>query len=110
MNVVHGLVGGGVGIQVAAILHTDGAQVLLKAIVLEMLRAIEGHVLEQVSETPLVVVLLHRTHSLGDIETGHMLRIVVVADVISQAIVQLSLSHLGVDGNGLSLCSNAEQQ
>ena len=109
-NVIHRLVGGGIGIQVPAILHTYRLQVFLQLIVLEVLSTIESHVLEQVSKTALVFILLHRPYFLCDVETRHMLRIVVMADVIGQSVVECSLTHVGVDWDVLCLNHHAEEQ
>ena len=114
LDKIDGLVGGGVGVEVSAILHANRLQVFLQGVVLEMVGAVEGHVLEQVGKTSLVVVFLHRPHFLCDIETGHMLRIVVVADVVGQSIVELALAKVGVNGDGrvlgLRLCHKEQQQ
>ena len=61
-----------------------------------MLRAVECHMLEEVSQTALVVVLLDRAHALSDVEVGLVLRPVVVTDVISKSVVQFSDAHLVV--------------
>ena len=55
-----------------------------------MLRAIEGHVFEEVSQTLLRVILLDRTHALGNVEVRLLLRGVVVTKVVSQAVVEFS--------------------
>lgn len=61
-----------------------------------MLRAIEGEVLQEVSQTALVVVFVDRAYFLCDVEAGYMLRETVVSDVISQTIVQMAYSHIFV--------------
>ena len=48
-----------------------------------MLRTVECHVLQEVSQTTLAVVLVDGAHALGNVEVGHMLGVFIVADVIS---------------------------
>ena len=55
-----------------------------------MVGAVEGHVLEEVGETALVLVLLERTHLLRDVEIGAVLRPIVVTDDVGQSVGQLA--------------------
>ena len=64
-----------------------------------MLRAVEGHVLEEVSQSALVFILLNGAHALGNVEVGHVLRPVVLTDVVGQTIVQLTNPYVFVDGD-----------
>ena len=64
-----------------------------------MLRAVEGHVLEEVSQTTLVLVLLNGAYTLCNVEVGYMLRPLVVADVVGQTVGQLADAHVLVDGD-----------
>ena len=54
--------------------------------------------LQEVGETILAVLLLHGSHALCDVEVGTILGIVVVADEIGQAVIQLADAHGLVDG------------
>ena len=64
-----------------------------------MLRAVESHVLQEVGQTLLRVILLDGTHTLGDVEVGLLLRGVVVTQIVRQAIVEFADTHTVVDGN-----------
>ena len=88
------LVGGGVCVQVATILHADALQILLQEVVLEVVGTVEGHVLQQVGETALALLFLHRAHLLGDVVVGYFLGIVVVADVVGESVVELTHAHV----------------
>ena len=48
-----------------------------------MLRTVECHVLKEVSQTTLVVILLNGTDTLCNVEVGYTLRPFVVEDVVS---------------------------
>ena len=69
-----------------------------------MIGTVEGEVLEEVSQTALIIVLIDRTHFLGDVEAGYMLRITVVANVVSQSIVEMTNLHILIHRNGRHLC------
>ena len=59
-----------------------------------MLGAIEGEVLQKVSQTALVVILIDRTHFLSDVETSHMLRESIMTNVVGQAILKMTDLHI----------------
>ena len=99
VNVVDGFVGRGVGIEVLAELHTDAFAVLDElSIIGEVLRAVEGHVLEKVGETALIIVLLYRTHLLGDVEIDLAFGFGVVSNVVGQSVGEFALTYGGVGG------------
>ena len=98
-DTVDGLVDAGIGIQVAAELNAERTGEFQQRGVGEVLRPIEGHVLQEVGQPSLLVVLLDGTDPLCDVEVGYMLRPFVVKDVIGQAVAELSLSHVLVHGN-----------
>ena len=99
VNVVDGFVGRGVGIEVLAELHTDAFAVLDElSIIGEVLRAVEGHVLEKVGETALIVVFLHRSDLLGDVEIDLSFGFGVVSNVVGQSVGKFSLTYGGVGG------------
>ena len=80
-----------------------------------MFRTVERHVLQQMRQTTLVLVLVNRTHLLGNVEVGHMLRIAIVTNVVCQAVIQFSHAHLLVLRNcrhhlGLSPHTNEQQR
>ena len=63
-----------------------------------MFRTVKCHVFQEVSQSPLVIIFVNGTHFLSDVEISHMLRVVVVTDVIGQPIVEFTYSHLRVNG------------
>ena len=87
VDVIHCLVDAGVGIKVCAEFHAYRLAVANYAVAWEMFCAVEAHVFEEVSQSALFLFLLDRSHPLRDIEVGSVLRPVVVADVIGNAIV-----------------------
>ena len=103
-NAVDRLVNRGVGVQVAAELYAQRAGELNEVVAFEVLRAVEGHVLKEVSQSALALLLLDGAHALGNVEIGHVLRPLVVADVVSQTVVELADAHGLVHGNGRHLC------
>ncbi len=58
-----------------------------------MLTAIEAHMLQEMGQSPLVVLFLQTTHALRQIEARPVLRPVVVLDIIGEAIGQVADSH-----------------
>ena len=68
-----------------------------------MLRAVEGHVLQEVGKTTLRLVLINRAYTLGNIEIGNVFGILVVTDVIGQSVVQFTNAHSWVNGDGRHL-------
>ena len=83
-----------IGIEISTILHADALQVILEGITFEVIGTVEGEVLEEVSQTALVIILIDRTHFLCDVETGYMLRITVVTNVVSQSIIKTTYLHI----------------
>ena len=101
VDVVDRFVGRGVGVQVLTEFHADAFAILDElAVVGEVLRPVESHVLEKVSQTALVVVLLNRSHLLGDVEIDLSFRFGVVPNVVGQPIGEFSLPN-GVVGGEL---------
>ena len=101
VDVVDRFVGRGVGVQVLTEFHADAFAILDElAVVGEVLRPVESHVLEKVSQTALVVVLLNRSHLLGDVEIDLSFRFGVVPNVVGQPVGEFSLPN-GVVGGEL---------
>ncbi len=98
VDVVHRLVDGREGIEVATELHADRLAIAQQGIALEVVAAVEGHVLEEVGQTALALLLLDGTHALGNVEVGTVLRPVVVPDVVSKAVGQFTRSDIGIHG------------
>ena len=80
-------------IDVAAELGTDALEILEKRLSREILCTVETHVLEEVSKTVLVVSLLVSAHICSEIELSSLSRLVVVADVVSHAVLKLACLH-----------------
>ena len=102
-DTVNRLVNSGIGIEVRTKLYTDGTQILNQAVVWIVVRAIESHVFQEVSQASLVFILLNGTHTLCDVEVYSVLGITVVADVISKAIAQLANPYVLIHWNGRHL-------
>ena len=92
-----------IGVEITAILYADALQIVLQRVALEMVGTIEGKVLQEVSQTALVIILIDRTHFLCDVETGYMLRITVVTNVVSQSIIKTTYLHILVYRNSWHL-------
>ena len=101
INVVHRLVDAGVGIELLAKLHAKGLKIANDAILGEVLGTIEAHVLEEMSQTALVVLLLNRTHLLCNVEVCLSLGVLVVTDVVSKPVVKFPDTGVRVDGKRL---------
>ena len=96
--VVDGLVDRCVRVQVLAELHTDALTPADDLVALEVVGAVEAHVLQEVSQTALVVVLLDRADTLGDVELSTFLGPVVMTDVVGEPVVELTNADVFVDG------------
>ncbi len=86
----------GVGVEVGAVSHADRFEVLLQIVLLEMRRAVEPHVLDEVRQAPLVVVLENRTGPHDQAKLEAMLGIPVMTNPVAQAVRQLTGVHGGV--------------
>ena len=109
-DVIHGLVPRGSGVEVGAELHADFLQVFDDHFTRQILRTVEGHVLQEVGETLLVVVLLDGADVVQDIEVGLVLRLFVMADVVGHPVLQPARADVLVRGNrlhGIELSHNA---
>ena len=93
-NVVNRLVPARTGVEVVAEFHADGLQVLDELFSGEVLRAVEGHVFEEVGQTLLVVLLLDGAHVVQDVEVGLPLGLFVVPDVVGQSVVEPARADL----------------
>ena len=99
VDVVDCLVSRGVSVEVFSKLHTNAFAVFDELSVFgKVLRTIEGHMFEEVRQTALVVVFLHRTHLLCNVEVHLSFRFLVVADVVGQSVGKFSHTHLFVHG------------
>ena len=114
VDVVNGLVDTGIGIQVGAKFHTNAATILYQGVALEVVAAVESHVLKEVGQSALTLVFLYRAHLLRDVEVGTMLRPVIIPDIIGKAITQFTHTGSCIHGHCGHLlsrqCSRNSQQ
>ena len=59
--------------------------------------------LQEVGQSALVLLLVDGAHALGDVEVGHVLGVIVVADVVGKPVVELAHPYLLVLGDGRHL-------
>ncbi len=74
----------------------EGDDVLLR----EVARAVEAHVLDEVRQPPLIVVFENRSRVDDEPELGAALRLLILADVVAQAVGERADGDPRVDGNG----------
>ena len=77
-------------IEVKTELNSRSLQTLNHRLIWEILRAIESHMLKEVSQSLLVILLLHSTHIVVDIETRLTLGLLIVADIVGHTIIQFA--------------------
>ena len=94
---IDGLVDGGISVDVTTEIHTHGLEIIDDSFAREMLGTIERHVLQEVRQTVLMILLEDGTHGLCDMELSTLFRLLVMTDVISQSVVQLAVTNLRVD-------------
>ena len=116
IDIVHRLVDAGVCVEVSTKLDAVSAAPLNEVVALEVVTAVESHVLKEVCKATLVFILLQGAYFLRNVEVGTVLRPVVVADVVSQSIAELADPYSCVHGYShvghLSpcLCADEKQQ
>ncbi len=89
-----GIVPARAGIEVVAEHYADLFQIVYHGLARKVLRTVEGHMFEEVSQTLLVVVLLYGTHVMQDVEAGLTLGLLVVADVVGHAVFELAYTKI----------------
>ena len=105
-----------VSIDVATEAGTDALEEVDDSLAWEVLCAVEGDMLEEVSQTLLRVFFLHRAYLLGDIEFSSTLGLFIVTNEVGQTIGELSDTDGGVYGEwwhfagGLGLSSRRQTQ
>ena len=85
-DVIYSLVLCSVGIDVASERNTVTLQCLDDSFVREVLGSLECHVLQEVGETVLVIVLQNCTDVLDDVETGPVFRFLIMSYIIGQPV------------------------
>ena len=99
VDVIDCFVSRGVSIEVFSKLHTNTFAVFDELSVFgKVLRTIESHVFEEVCQTALVVVFLHRTHLLGNVEVYLSFGLFIVTNVVGQSVGEFADAHLFVHG------------
>ena len=93
-DVIYGFIHTGIGVQVVPEFDSMTFAPIHNALTLliarEVLRAVECHVFQEVSQTTLSRLLLNGTHLLGDVELHSLLRFLIMSDVISQSVIQVA--------------------
>ena len=84
---IDGLVDRGIGIDVSAEIHTHGLEIIDDAFAREVLGAVEGHMLQKMRQTVLVILFEDSTHSLCDMELCALFGLFVMTDIIGQSVV-----------------------
>ena len=98
---VDGLIETGVGVQIGPEAHADGLQVVHQFLAGEVGCAVESHVLGEVGQPLLVVVLQHGASIDDEAELGPLAGFVVHPDEIAQTVVQDTGVDPGIVGKGL---------
>ncbi len=83
---IDGLVEAGIGIEVGAESNTDRLEVLDEIVLGEVLRSVEGSVLDEVSQAQLVGRLENRSRIYDEPELGTLFRPCILADVVAKAV------------------------
>ena len=84
---IDGLVDGGIGVDVSTEVHTHGLKIIDDAFAREMLGAVEGHMLQKMRQTILVILFEDSTNSLCDMELCALFGLFVMTDIIGQSVV-----------------------
>ena len=100
-DVVDGVVPAGGRIEVVSELDAHGLQIFDHLLAGEVLRSVEGHVLEEVCQALLVVILLDGSHVVENVEIGLTLRLLVVPDVVGESVFEFSGAEILVCRNRL---------
>ena len=106
-DVVYGLVGAGICVEILTEFHTDRLKPGYELVAGEVLGSVEAHMLQEVGETALVVVLKNRSDLLGDEEVCLTFGGLVVADVVVEAVGEHSVAHLRVGRQFVGLLGEA---
>ena len=97
--IIYCLVDRGIGVEVAAEFHAHGLKPRHNVVAREVIGAVEAHVFKEVSESALIVFFKNWPYFLCDVIVGLILWILIVTDVIRQAVVKTPYPHIGIDRN-----------
>ncbi len=87
---IGGLVNARGGVHITSERRSDALKPVKDALLREVLRAVEAHMLKEMRETVLVRGLLNSSDIGGEIELSPASRLVIVSDVIGQTVLQLA--------------------
>ena len=108
-HIVAGLLLSSESVEVSTELHTHLLQVVDQHLVGQVLSAVESHMLQEVGQTLLVVLLLNSTHVVQNVELGLLSGFGITTNVVSHTVVQLAGSYCGVGRNDLTHSSRYER-
>ncbi len=100
-NIVQHVLGffdAGRGVHIAAEGGSDALQPVQDALAGEIFRPVEAHMFEEMGETLLIGCLVNGADIGGQIEFRPLFRFVIVADVVSHPVFQLSFPDSGIIG------------
>ncbi len=92
-DIVDSLVNTGIGVEIGSETHTDCGQPVAELIAGEVGGAVEAHVLQEVGQTTLMILLESRSDILCDVEVGLSLGILIVTDVIGETVGEFAHAH-----------------
>ncbi len=95
-EVIDSLVEAGEGVDILAKAYAYALQEVDDALVGEILGAVEGHVLQEMREAVLVILLKDGADFLSYVELGGVLRELIVADDVGEAVAEAADDHGGV--------------
>ena len=102
LQLVHGLVETGMGVDVCPEPHAERLHEAGDRLLGEMQRAVEAHMLDEVSEPALIVVFENGARVDDEPKFGAGLRLLVRADVVAQAIGERADRDQRIDRHGLA--------
>ena len=108
VDVVNGLIEAGLGVQVLTEFHTDALAITDNTVAGKVLGAVEAHVLQKMRQTSLVLLFQDGADLLRDVEVGLTFRLLIVADVIGDSVVQFSDSDGRINRDGAHLGKSTE--
>ena len=98
-HIVYCLVNRRVGIQILSEFHPDAFKPAYKLIAGKILSSVKAHVLKEVGQSTLWVLLLNRTYLLGYVKISLPFGIFIMPDIICKAVVKMTYTHGAVDRN-----------
>ena len=94
---IDGLVEAGISIEILSTPHTGPFDEVIHAMSGEVLAAVEGHVLQKMGQSTLVLLFKDGAYILGNVEIGTLLRQFVVTKIIGESVGQLTVAYLRVN-------------